>query len=206
MTKVQSLTMSGLGLVALVVGVILAGMAVTSAQEGTATPAATPEATTGAGTSTPSTTDDATDDSTGDSDSDAGCVGGGGAHGGFGGWRAVEDAAATVLGITEEDLHAGFDDGKTLTGIAADKGMSAADFSAAVKAQVTSDLQAKLDAGYITQDEFDQVTSDLDTNLDDLLNSVGHGPGPRGHHGRPGGFSDFRGDDNSADTDTTTGA
>ena len=42
MTKVQSLTMSGLGLVALVVGVILAGMAATSAQEGTATPTATP--------------------------------------------------------------------------------------------------------------------------------------------------------------------
>jgi hypothetical protein len=152
MTKVQTWTMTGLGLLSLVVGVILAGMAVTSAQEGTSTPTPSPEATTDAGTATPDSTDDGTTD---DDTSDTGyCQGGG-----HGLWRSVEDAAAEALGVTEDDLHAAFDDGQTLADIAEAHGMGVDDFKAAVVANVTADLQADLDAGDITQDQFDMATA-----------------------------------------------
>jgi uncharacterized protein (DUF2267 family) len=171
--------MTGLGLLSLVIGVILAGMAVTSAQEGTSTPTATPEATTDAGTATPDSTDDSTDDSSDTDDTDnAGYCGGR-----YGGWRMVEDAAGEVLGLTHAELRAAFDDGQTLADIAEAQGMSADDLKAAVVENVTAALQEDLDAGDITQDQFDTATANLSDNIDDFINNAapergaGHGLG-----------------------------
>ncbi len=176
MTKVQTWTMTGLGLLSLVIGVILAGMAVASAQESSPTATATPEATEPAGD------DGTTDDTTTDDSTDISDCPGGGSHG-LGGWRSVEDAAAEVLGLTEDDLHAAFDDGQTLADIAEAQGMNIDDFEAAIVENVTADLQAKLDAGDITQDQFDDATADLSDRIDDIVTSAApqrggpHGPG-----------------------------
>src|SRR3990172_5150206 len=183
MTKVQTWTMTGLGLLSLVIGVILAGMAVTSAQESptaTATPAATES--TGDDSTGDSTDDGTTDDSTADDGTDIGDCPGGGPHG-AGGWRSVEDAAAEVLGLTEDDLHAAFDEGQTLADVAEAQGMSVDDFESAIVENVTADLQAKLDAGDITQDQFDNATANLSDRIDEIVNSAApqrggpHGPG-----------------------------
>ena len=167
MTNVRMWTITGLGLVSLVIGVILAGMAVTSAQESSPTP--TPSA------SEPAGSDGATDDT------DAGdCPGG--PHG-LGGWRLVEDAAAEVLGMTESDLHTAFENGQTLADIAQSKGISADDFKSQVTDKVTAAVQEKLDAGDITQAQFDAATANLSDNIDNFINRAApqrggpHGPG-----------------------------
>ena len=167
MTNLRMWTITGLGLVSLVIGVILAGMAVTSAQESSPTP--TPSA------SEPAGSDGATDDT------DAGdCPGG--PHD-LGGWRLVEDAAAEVLGMTESDLHTAFENGQTLADIAQSKGISADDFKSQVTDKVKAALQEKLDAGEITQAQFDAATANLNANIDDLINNAApqrggpHGPG-----------------------------
>jgi len=58
--------------------------------------------------------------------------------------------------------------------------MSAGDFKAALSAGVTADLQAKIDAGEITQERFDETIADLDAKLDEIINREGglrfHGP------------------------------
>jgi uncharacterized membrane protein len=169
MTKFQSLTMSVLGLGALVIGVVLAGMAVTSAQEGTTSPTPTPTATDDANTETTPPADDTDEDEQAED-----------CPGGLHGWRLVEDAAAEVLGLTEDDLHAAFEEGQTLADVAQAQGMSVDDFKSALTAAVTADLQVKLGAGDITQEQYDEALADLNDNLDDLVSST---PPARGHHG-----------------------
>ncbi len=155
MTKLQSWTMAGLGTVALVVGVILAGMAVTSAQESTPAPAATGQSSGG--------------------EAQVGRCGPGGKH-------LSMDAAAAVLGLTEDDLRTALMDGQTLADIAQAQGMSTDDLKSALKDKVTSDLQAELDAGDITQDQYDSLAAGLDAKLDDFINgSLERGPHFGGH-------------------------
>jgi len=187
MTKIQSMTMVGLGTIALVIGVLLASGTISSAQTGepTATPSATAGATDDGSTPTPAPSDDSADDDD-DSDTDGmrGC--GGGKH-------LVKEAAAEVLGLSEDEVRQALQDGQTLAEIAVAQGMSAEEFKAALVANVTADLQARLDAGEITQDEFDNITTDLNEKVDDIINSEG---GFRFHHR----FDDADGDSNGTGT------
>jgi hypothetical protein len=171
MTKIQSWTIAGLGTIALIVGVILAGMAITSAQEATPTPS-------------PSTADatPAPDDGSSSDDANTGdCPGGGPFHSAV----DVKAAAATVLGITEDEIEAALEDGKSLAEVAEAQGMGADDFQAALAEEITAGLDASLEAGDITQDQYDHITGELDDHLDRIINAEG---GMRfGWHGR-GGF------------------
>jgi uncharacterized protein YdeI (YjbR/CyaY-like superfamily) len=130
----------------------------------------------------------------------------GGTHG-FGVWRLVEDAVATVLGLTEDALHDGFANGQTLAEIGEAQGVSADDLKAGIIENVTAELQSRLDDGDITQEQFDDLTAGLNENIDDIINSVGP---MRGHGGRHGGFGHggfgpgFYFDDGSSSTDDTT--
>jgi hypothetical protein len=192
MTKAQNWMMTALAVVALAAGVLLVTGTVSFAQtdEPTPSPSATEDAGNGA---TPTPSDDAEDDDSSGEDASPeenanedesegrGC--GGGKY-------LIKEAAAEVLGISEDDLIAGLRDGQSLAQIAEAQGMSVDDFRAALLENVTADLQAKLDAGDITQELFDEKVSELNANIDEIINTEG---GLR-FHGR-GGESDQDGNE-----------
>jgi hypothetical protein len=160
MTKLQSWMIAGLGVFALAAGVLISTGALTSAQTDEPTP--TPHATDGNGDGTSPTPAPSTSPKSG---GEHGC-GGGGAY-------QVKEAAAEVLGISEDELRTQLMSGQTLAQIAEAHGMSTADFKAALKEKITADLQAELDAGNITQEQFNEKTSNLDAKLDSIINSEG---------------------------------
>lgn len=188
MTKLQSWTIAGLGTVALVAGVILASMAVSSAQESTPAPTASGQS---SGEATPTPVPGG--------ETQPGRCGPGG-FGGRGNFMNIDEAAAAVLGLSEDDLHAALIDGQTLAGVAQAHGMSTDDLKSALKDNVTTELQAELDAGDITQDQYDSITADLDAKLDGFINrSLERGPhfGGGGHF-RGGGQVHFMDIDEAA--------
>ena len=187
MTKAHNWMITALAVVALAAGVLLVTGTVSFAQtdEPTPTPSATEDAGNGA---TPTPSDDAEDDDSSgedaspDEDANEDEAEGRGCGGGK---YLIKEAAAEVLGISEDDLIAGLRDGQSLAQIAEAQGMSVDDFRAALLENVTADLQAKLDAGDITQEQFDEKVSELNANIDEIINTEG---GLR-FHGR-GGESD----------------
>ena len=210
MTKVHTWTMTGLAVVVLAAGVLLASGAISFAQSPTPTPSAT-EGAGDDGTPTPSTSDEDTDtgaeDDANDTEEDADANGddaegteadddGGGCSGG--GKYLIKEAAAEVLGISEDDLIAGLQDGQSLAQIAAAQGMSVDGFRAALLENVTADLQAKLDAGDITQAQFDDKVAELNAHIDEIINTEGgvrfrHGGGESGEEDATGGVRFRRG-------------
>ena len=111
-----------------------------------------------------------------------------GRHGGFGGppfghhVGVSLDAAATYLGLTEEQLRAQLASGKSLADIAKDKGKSVD----GLKKAMTADLQAKLDQAVkdkrLTQAQADEILKRTNARLDDLVDQAFQ-PGMHGHHG-----------------------
>jgi phage-related tail protein len=184
MTKAQNWMITALAVVALAAGVLLVTGAVSFAQtdEPTPTPSATEDAGDGA---TPTPSDDTEDDDSSGEDAspeeDANEDESEGRGCGGGGKYLIKEAAAEVLGISEEDLIAGLRDGQSLAQIAEAQGMSVDDFRAALLENVTADLQDKLDAGDITQEQFDEKVSELNANIDEIINTEGglrfHGRG-----------------------------
>ena len=209
MTKAQSLMLSALGAAALVIGIILASMAVTSAQESTATPTPSASSSGDGGTVTPAPNDtsDGSDTDSGDADAEDGADDDSGERAGCGGGKGVvKDAAATVLGLSEDELRAELSSGQTLGEVAVAQGMTVEAFTAALTDQVTAALDAQLAAGDITQEQYDEITADLSDHLDDFINSTG-GLHPHGPRGEDDGASEdgamFRG---PFDTDAGSGA
>ena len=187
MTKVHTWTMTGLAAIALTAGALLATGTISFAQSPTPTPSAT-EDTGDDGTPTPSASDEDTDsgteDDANDTEDDADAGGDDaegtegddddGGRGGCGGGKyLIKEAAAEVLGISEDDLIAGLQDGQSLAQIAEAQGMTVEDFRAALLESVTADLQAKLDAGDITQEQFDEKVAELNANIDEIINTEG---------------------------------
>jgi len=187
MTKVHTWTMTGLAAIALMAGLLLATGTISFAQSPTPSPSATEDAGDDS-TPTPSTSDEDTDGAEDDAndtedDADAGGddaegtegddddSGRGGCSGG--GKYLIKEAAAEVLGISEDDLIAGLQDGQSLAQIAEAQGMSVEDFRAALLENVTADLQAELDAGDITQEQFDDKVAELNANIDEIINAEG---------------------------------
>jgi hypothetical protein len=201
MTKVHTWTMTALAVVALAAGALLATGTLSFAQTGEPTPSPSPTEDAGGDSSpTPAPSDD--DDTGGEDDAndpeDDTDPGGDDAEGsegddddrggrGCGGGKyLIKEAAAEVLGISEDELVAGLRDGQSLAQIAEAQGMSVDEFRAALVENVTADLQARLDAGDITQEQFDEKVAELEANIDEIINAEGgvrfRGPG--------GGFSE----------------
>ncbi len=198
MTKLQSWMMSGLAIVGLGVAALLASGALTSAQEGSQTPSPTPtEESTGDDNATPSPSPSDDADESGDADSgdaeDEDADGTEERRGCGGGKYLVKEAAAEVLGLSEDELRAALQDGQSLAQIAEAQGMSVEDFTAALQSNITAALQAQLDAGEITQEQFDEVTANLSERLNEIINAEG---GFRSHRG-------FDGDDEQEGTEGT---
>lgn len=201
MTNVQSWTMTGLASLALGAGVLLASGAVSFAQtdEPSPTPSATEAPDDGGTAPTPSPSQEEDGDTRPEdeeSQDNRGC--------GPGGKYLIKEAAAEVLGMSEDELITALREGQTLAEIAEAQGMSLEDFRAALTANVTADLQAQLDAGEITQEEFDEITAGLDEKIDQIINAEGglrfrRGPGGSGEDGGVRFRPSFEAEDDESD-------
>lgn len=118
----------------------------------------------------------------------------GGFHrgGGFGHFGGL-DAAATYLGITDDQLHTALEGGKTLAQVAKDHGKSADGLIAALVADAREHIDQAVSAGRISKAQGDQMISGLEDRITGLVNGTGPGPGAPGFR-RPGGFGHFDGD------------
>ena len=199
MTATKTWTIAGLAVIALAVGALLATGAIGSAQEGTATPtpSTTDEPVDDTSTPTPSATDDATDEATPtpeadeatpapEDDADSEDDGESSQRGCSGAKSLIVENAAEILDMTEEELREAKQSDQSLADVAVAQGMTVEDFTAQLDTAVRTDLQAQLTVGEITQEKFDEITAELDENLDEIVNST------RGAHFR--GTGDPEGD------------
>lgn len=112
--------------------------------------------------------------------------GGPGGHGGHGGARrgVVLSAAAEALGMTEQDLRAAGEAGKTLADVAAEQGVEPDALVDALVAAAQERLATAVEQGRITQEQADARAADLEARITESLDVVrlpgGGGHGPRG--------------------------
>jgi DNA-binding CsgD family transcriptional regulator len=100
------------------------------------------------------------------------------------------DAAATYLGLTEEQLHNRLESGKTLAEIAKAQGKSVDGLKDAMLKDAKTHLDAAVKAGRLSSAEEQRVLADLEQRIDDLVS----GKLPDRFPGRHGfGFRDRQG-------------
>jgi hypothetical protein len=83
--------------------------------------------------------------------------------------HSIIQSASEALGVTPDELRAELHSGTSIAGVAEDRGVSLDD----VKAQITSDIQAKLDRavanGRITRQLADETMAKLTAHLDEIV-------------------------------------
>jgi hypothetical protein len=85
---------------------------------------------------------------------------------------AFGDAAATYLGLTQDELRAQLEGGKTLAQVATAQGKSVAGLKAAILAGARTELDQAVAAGKLTAAQEQQMLSMLEEHLDDIVNNV----------------------------------
>ena len=110
---------------------------------------------------------------------------GGFGHHGFGhfGHFADLDAAATYLGLTEAELRAELQDGKTLAEIAKAEGKSVEGLVQALVKTANERIAEAVADGMLTQAQANELQEDLEERISDLVNGELRGPRPGFHHG-----------------------
>jgi hypothetical protein len=86
---------------------------------------------------------------------------------------AFGDAAATYLGLTQDELRAQLEGGKTLAQVATAEGKSVAGLEAAILAGAKQDLDQAVAAGKLTAAQEQEMLSRLKEHVDDIVNSAG---------------------------------
>jgi len=102
------------------------------------------------------------------------------------------DTAASVIGISADDLRTALEGGKTLAEVAQGKGISQATLVDKLVAAEKSRIAAAVKAGQLTQAQADAITADLERRITERVTST-RPAGGRGHHR----------DDGDADDSTT---
>ena len=112
---------------------------------------------------------------------------GAGQRGGQPEWAGMEDEVETLLGMTEEQIQAERQAGKSLVQIAATKGVSEPALVTAILAAKKADLDAQVAAGRLTQERADAMYARMQTQVAAAVNRTTTGPreGQRGQ-GQPG--------------------
>jgi len=105
-----------------------------------------------------------------------------GPHGGV----RVMDAAATVLGMTVDDLMTELKDGKALADVAAAKGISQEKLTADLLAQVKTQLDGLVSDGKLTQERADNIYTQTESNIDQIVSDTSGLGGHCGPRGGPG--------------------
>jgi polyhydroxyalkanoate synthesis regulator phasin len=113
----------------------------------------------------------------------------GGMRLGFGGVDLI-DSAASILGISADDLMTQLKDGQSLADVATAQGVSVDTLKSGLLAQVKSGLDTLVSDGKITQSQADGIYSRTESNIDNIVNATGPLPGgcPRGGPGFGPGF------------------
>ena len=105
----------------------------------------------------------------------------GGPHGGP--FHRGLDAAATYLGLTEDQLHQQLESGKTLAQVAKDQGKTVDGLVTALTKDAQQKADAAVKAGRLTQAQADQMLKDLQSRVTDLVNGRFPDPGHFEHRG-----------------------
>jgi len=100
------------------------------------------------------------------------------AHGppGLGPRGAFMNAAASYLGMTKTELRTARENGTSLAQLATQKGKSVAGLKQAIYDAAKADLDRAVAAGRITSAQEKTMLSDLQSHLDDMVNSAGPPP------------------------------
>jgi hypothetical protein len=104
-------------------------------------------------------------------------------HEGRGGRGVDLSAAATALGITEDELRTALQDGKSLADVAADQGVDKQKVIDALVAAAKERLAAAVTAGDLTQAEADERSADLEARITEEVDEVHEGGRGGGGHG-----------------------
>ncbi len=135
--------------------------------------------------------------------------GGPGGHGGpHGGGMVALDAAASYLGLTDEELRTELDDGSTLADVAEEQGKSVDGLVAALVDAAKTDLADAVEAGRLTEAQQTEILAGLEERITTLVNEGfrgGHGPGGPGGPGGPPPTGDD-GSGSSSDSGGTSGS
>jgi len=114
-------------------------------------------------------------------------------HGGPGGAGALVNATASVTGLTDQEVDTQLQAGQTLAQIAQSKGKTADDVIAAARTALSTQLQADVTAGRLTQAQSDARLAQFNSTAAQLMNDAtlgqhaGGAGGPHGHWGGPQG-------------------
>jgi hypothetical protein len=92
------------------------------------------------------------------------------------GFGKVIGAAASYLGMTQDQLLAQLRSGKSLADVAKAQGKTVSGLEDAITASGQAQLDQAVKAGTLTQAEADQIMSELKSHLDDLVNGTFQGP------------------------------
>jgi polyhydroxyalkanoate synthesis regulator phasin len=98
----------------------------------------------------------------------------------------VMDAAATVLGMTVNDLMTELKAGKSLVDVAAAKGINQEKLTADLLAQVKTQLDGLVSEGKLTQEQADNIYTQTESNIDQIVSDSSGLGGPCGPHGGRG--------------------
>jgi hypothetical protein len=101
-----------------------------------------------------------------------------------GGGPPAAAAIASYLGLSSADLKADLQSGKTLAQIAVAQGKTVAGLEAAIVADAKTHLDADVTAGTLTSTQEATMLANLQSHVDDMVNSTGP---PAGGKGGPGG-------------------
>jgi hypothetical protein len=82
------------------------------------------------------------------------------------------DAAATYLGLTEDQLRTQLESGKSLADVAKAQGKSVDGLKQAIIAEAQSRLDQAVKDGRLTSGQRDQILADLKAHIDDLVNGT----------------------------------
>lgn len=117
---------------------------------------------------------------------------------GLGGESLLLTVAAEKLGMTEDELRTSLRDGKTIAGLAEERGVDTQVITESYLAQWKEKLDAQVADGTLTQEEADAKLAEKTEALPERLTSAWEklgGPGGRGHGGRPHGDTETGGTD-----------
>jgi polyhydroxyalkanoate synthesis regulator phasin len=103
----------------------------------------------------------------------------GGPRGAFGGL----DAAATYLGLTQDQLHTELENGKSLADVAKAQGKTVDGLVSAMVSASQSRLDAAVKAGTLTQSQADQIAADLKQRITAMVNGTLPSMPGSGEHG-----------------------
>ena len=107
-----------------------------------------------------------------------------GGHGAFGGPHGEGLAgAADYLGLTDDQLRARLQQGKSLADVAKAQGKSVDGLKAALKTALTAKLDEAVKDGRLTDAQKTEILAEIDAHLDDLVNRTPPAGGPP--QGRP---------------------